>query len=122
MVETININVSEEMIEDTLVSAFEGGSGYWCCFLRFRNRKQPRKEPYLPSYITTPLSEDGVLVLSDEEEGVILELNRKKILKGIKIMAEKYPKHFGDMISNNGDATTGDVFLQCALFGEIKYG
>ncbi len=28
----------------------------------------------------------------------------------------------GDMLAENDDATTGDVFLQCALFGELVFG
>jgi hypothetical protein len=34
----------------------------------------------------------------------------------------QYRSHFGDMIGETGDATTGDVFLQCCLLGEVVYG
>jgi hypothetical protein len=42
--------------------------------------------------------------------------------KGLQVMAEKYPVHFNNFDSDNFDAETGDVFLQCSLFGEIVYG
>ena len=115
---------AEQIIEDTLVSALEGGSNYWAVVIDMKNKKPQREKPYLPTYITTPLSKDGVLILRDneEDEGKVLELTREKIMQGIKVMAEKYPKHFGDMIAENGDAITGDVLLQCALFREVKYG
>jgi hypothetical protein len=37
-------------------------------------------------------------------------------------MAREYGRHFSDMIAENDDATTADVFLQCCLFGELVYG
>jgi len=37
-------------------------------------------------------------------------------------MAEKYPRHFHNFLEENDDAETGDVFIQCCLFGEIVYG
>lgn len=37
-------------------------------------------------------------------------------------MAEKWPRHFGNFISENEDAETGDVFIQLALLGDIVYG
>ena len=49
-----------------------------------------------------------------------LDLNAIK--KGLQIMAEKYPRHMGDFLNENDDADTGDVFLQCCLFGEAIYG
>lgn len=39
-----------------------------------------------------------------------------------RILATKYPHHFCDILKDGGDATTGDVLIQCALFGEIVYG
>lgn len=37
-------------------------------------------------------------------------------------MAEKDPRHFGDLVSENDDADTHDVFIQHVLFGEVIYG
>jgi hypothetical protein len=44
------------------------------------------------------------------------------VTKGLEIMATKYARHFADLVSENDDADTHDVFLQCALFGEVVYG
>lgn len=49
-------------------------------------------------------------------------LDYMAIQKGLEIMAEKYPSHWADFVGGNDDADTGDVFLQCALFGEVIYG
>jgi hypothetical protein len=49
-------------------------------------------------------------------------LDRVAILEGLRIMAEKEPRHFADFMTENDDADTGDVFLQCCLYGEVIYG
>lgn len=49
-------------------------------------------------------------------------LTGDKVRAGVAVMAAKYPRHFGDLLADNSDATTGDVLIQCALFGEIVYG
>jgi hypothetical protein len=37
-------------------------------------------------------------------------------------MVEKYPRHYADFKDGDEDASTGDVFLQCCIFGEVVYG
>ena len=119
---TITIAVTEQQIENTLCSALEGGSNYWCEIRGYIHQEPTRQQPYAPSYLTTPLSPFGKLILFDKEEEKEMELTREKLIEGVRVMAQKYPKHFGDMMSEEGDSTTGDVFLQCALFGEVIYG
>lgn len=60
-------------------------------------------------------------VIKDEEakKGYILRIDM--IEKGLKIMAKKYPNKFNEIISDDYDETTGDVLLQCALFGDVIY-
>ncbi len=123
----MNLKCQRDMslIEDTLIDALESGSRYWVSIRKLVNRKPERDHgtaTYMPAYVTTPLSYDGVLVLFDQESEEELELTRKKIMAGLKTMLIKYPKHFGNLISREGDAETADVLLQCALFDEIKYG
>jgi len=49
-------------------------------------------------------------------------LNRESLAKGLQVMHDKFRRHFDDMINEHGDAITADVFLQCAVFGEVIYG
>lgn len=49
-------------------------------------------------------------------------VTKESIIAGLQKMAEKSPSHFGDMISENDDAITHDVFAQYVLLGEIVYG
>ncbi len=49
-------------------------------------------------------------------------LDYAAVLRGVKIMAETNPRHFGDMIGEGGDSITGDVLIQCAVFGYVVFG
>ena len=122
----IEIEVSDEIISNLLCSAFEGGSNYWIestrcevkgdCFTSDRFDRT-----------TVPLLDGGTVIVTLQDEaykgkGVTYHLNRPAILRGLHGMLHHAPKHFGDALAGNDDATTGDVFLQCALFGEVVYG
>lgn len=61
-------------------------------------------------------------VRAEMTDHVLAPLTRASIAAGIVCMATRYATHFGDMLAENGDATTGDVLLQCALFGDLIYG
>ena len=62
---------------------------------------------------------------ADESEGAgtgRIILSRAEITLGLAIMAEKAPKHFADLMNENDDAVTHDVFVQCCVLGDIVYG
>jgi len=67
----------------------------------------------------------GGSVIIKESEGYNhnpAPLNRESLVKGLQVMHDKCRRHFDDMINEHGDAITADVFLQCAVFGEVIYG
>lgn len=43
----------------------------------------------------------------------------------VQVILEKYPNHLGAVLggyeNGNADQHTGDLLLQCAVFGEEKY-
>ena len=49
-------------------------------------------------------------------------LNLRAVTRGVQIMAQKYPHHFKAFVDEDDDATTADVFLQCAVLGDVIYG
>ncbi len=105
---TVNATITKTRVEDLLCSAYEGGSNYWA----------ESDGPYTQAF------EPGGVILhefeEDEPEDLLLDVSA--IEKGLGIMAEKYPRHFANFLSEDDDSTTGDVFLQCCLLGEIVYG
>ena len=58
--------------------------------------------------------------LNGKDRGFILNLDRVK--RGLTCMAKKEPKHFADILDENADDDTADVFMQCALLNEVIYG
>ncbi len=72
-----------------------------------------------------PLVEGGALVfaLEDREPGQAdCRLDLASIARGLEVMATKEPRHFADLVSENDDAETADVFVQCCVLGEVVYG
>lgn len=118
-------------VSDLLSSAFEGGSNYWYTideFIKPKGAPRTWKQRAYPDevfrHLDYPLNKGGALLIEDKESGVSdhHRLDLPAIEKGLEVFATKYPRHFGDWLAENDDATTGDVFLQCCLFGEVVYG
>lgn len=104
---TISYKFSVGTFHDQVTAAIEGGSNHWARIdvgahqLGWRN------------YFTAKFTEDN---------GQAYELSLDKLKAGIQVLATKYPHHFVDIVRETGDATTGDVLVQCALLGDIVYG
>ncbi len=122
----IIVNITEKQIADALVSAFEGGSNYWIKEIEEKGNQTARpwgKNEPTPSYISAPLSNGGSVVITarDGDEGGTLNL--KTIKRGLTVMAKEFPRHFGDLLSEDSwDAETADVLLQCCIYGKVIYG
>lgn len=135
---TVNVSheVPEQRMRDLLTTALEGGSNYWytidedrtvfaegLCYEDFREGGKCTLEQYHHPLELIPFHEGCKLcILDKEEEEKVYWLDREKLIKGLQIMAAKYPRHFHDMLNENDDAATGDTYLQCCLFGEAVYG
>lgn len=122
---TFKKTVKDEDLHDLLCCALEGGSGYWAKIVEYGNPDNIKCEF---KHLDLPFSENGYLMISEiDDEGEVDEvdphkLNKEAMYKGLQIMADKYPWHFANLIEDNMDAETGDVFLQCSVLGDIVYG
>ncbi len=54
-------------------------------------------------------------------EGKTLTLDQAAVQRGLQVMRDKYEWHFHDILKGNDDAETGDVFVQCCIFGDIIF-
>ena len=111
---SVRVHIELEKIADLLGSASRGSS-YWC-----------ENDLGFESAIKEVLSEEGVGSSikdfeTDSENNNIHILDLKKVKRGLTAMAKKEPQHFTDFIREDFDQTTGDVFLQCCLFGKVIY-
>ena len=122
--------ISDYRAADLLCNAFEGGSNYWYMITEIVKPTVEAKpwgdDEYTPSYISVPFSTDGAVMIGDmeDEDTESQRLDRAAIARGKRIMEqdERYSHHFADVLNENDDADTGDVFLQLCLFGEVVYG
>ena len=126
--------ISRERVGDLLCSAFEGGSNYWYRIEEFHAPSvyQFRADEHaIYQHLDYPLNPEGYLIISDYfgMDGVlkgmkVRRLNYSTIKRGLRLLStsKTYAHHWRDFITENEDATTGDVFLQLCLFGEVIYG
>lgn len=120
------ISITDRQVADLLCSAFEGGSNYWITAMTIRKGKhdgRPWGDEYTPTYIAAPFSTGGAVEIDPGEGDPIVTLDLAALQRGVFVMANRWPQHFANALSeSNADAETGDVFLQCCLFGDIIYG
>lgn len=127
---SIIINLTDEQHENLVVSALEGGSNYWY-YLTERAVKivdkfcpaDKKDEPFSIRFWAAIKA--GASIPVNDVENVKHNLGKislASIEKGEQILADKYFSHFADIMDENDDATTADVWFQLCTLGEIVYG
>lgn len=114
---TTEYEISYQQVADLMDNALEGGSNHWL------NRVEPPYEnvaAYADSSSYLPGMKPREFYADDDS--VAYQFNREAITKGLRIMATDHARHFSDILNDNVDADTADVFLQCVLFGDVIYG
>ena len=143
----LNIQVSHHIswkdIDALLITAFEGGSNYWLSKVTPMNgdhviswesqfdwedsQSCPMGTEDLKGmglHYVIPIAEGNSISLMEDDEGgnKVTVINESDVRTGLEIMAKKYARHWKDVVDDNHDADTADVFLQCCIFREIVYG
>ena len=80
-----------------------------------------KHEPGWANYFTATF-EDHADGQNERGKGKKYKLSKSKILEGLTIIREKYPRHFADILNENSDSITGDVLIQCSVLGDVVYG
>ena len=78
-------------------------------------------------WATALLKGKGVVVydLYDEDDEcnpVKHYLTIDDVQRGLELMRDQYPRHWADLVEENDDLITGDVWLQLTVFQEVIYG
>lgn len=125
---TAQVNITDYTLFSLFASALEGGSNYW---YMIQKSERSTKKDYdgnidYDGEAAYPFK-GGALYIDDSQADSPTMKKPKKITRaslqtGLGIMAREYPKHFADLIEDNEDCITGDVFLQCCVLGEVIYG
>lgn len=107
----VKCSIEEKDVENILYSAANGAS-YWCS-----------NELEFESVVKRVLSGKGDTKMYDHEGGRNYTLTLAHIKRGIAKLAKskEYTHHWLDIMKDNTDNITGDVFLQFCLFGKVKY-
>lgn len=128
-----SIYLPDDVRENLLCSALEGGSNYWYWLpsearIIFEEYRKEKREPIVNMMFKAIQAGHKIPVhdaetIDDENDGDLLGyISKESIEKGERIMFEKHNQHYSDARNENDDATTGDVWFQLAVMGEIVYG
>ena len=117
----IRIELTQENIDDIMVTALEGGITYWC------SEASPECGELLKEYPSEQISRGGALLLYDFEEEAYRRLDLEKFLNGFKLWVENGGDQYGAVQGHevdccNIDAGCADAIIQYSLFGEVVYG
>lgn len=124
---TIPLRISDEDIDNIMVTALEGGINYWCDdVLPTSNGRMLMKSKDL--YASDLISRNESLTLHDSEDDKLYTLTKDMVLKGIKLAVtrgyirptELYEKYTLDV--GNIDAIGADSIIQLAIFDDVIYG
>ena len=122
----IKIHLTQQDVDDIMVSALEGGICYWC------DRVTVEGE-YLGEYASEQISRGGMLKVHvtepfDDQDTEWYELGIEKFTQGFRLWLENSGDSYG-AVSCDGkvdcgeiDAECADAIIQYALFGEIIFG
>ena len=114
----IEVNLTQQDVDDIMVAALEGGINYWC-------REAEVVGEYLGEYASDQISRGGSLILHDSESSDKWELTLEKFLNGVKLYFEDgCHVQVEDNRIDAGDIDAGDAdcIVQFALFGEVVFG
>ena len=123
----IDLTISKELLSDLLVTAVEGGSGYWADFSEIRRTKTA--DIVSVRVTESDPSTDGPPTTRTVTPAILMEGLRYLALaakSGVAADGSRFPAaadHLSDLLHDNSDAITADVVLQLTLFkGTVVYG
>lgn len=125
---TLDLTLSRQDITDIIVTALEGGIGYWACL---DNRSDafvlaPENEP--ESITAANLILDGkAILLIDEEEKLAYTFTLESLAKGVRLWIEQALDRYhavstGRIDTSEIDAEMADMIFQLGIFDEVVYG
>lgn len=114
-------SIPDQDIIDLVITALEGGIGYWACLDNtgdeFKNA--PREEAVSETTARLLLEGKEITFCDAEDENEVWHLDLQKLLKGIGIYSAETESAFDiDEI----DAEVADCIFQYALFDKLVYG
>ena len=126
-ISTINytVPITDELIEDLLCTAFEGGITYWAKWANIENKKDAKKVACFTSeYLTRTKLKDAKLIIWTVDDSKI-PITKKSIIDALQKMDNpkyKHRKALKRILDETYDACDADILVQTACFGEVVFG
>ena len=122
------IEISDELIEDILCSAFEGGITYWADNISCKDNKDMKEVGgWKHEYLTRTKKEDAgmfIHVIEGYGQGKV-RITKESIINALQKMDSpeyNYTKALNRLLNGGWDADDTDIVVQTACFGEVVYG
>jgi hypothetical protein len=115
---SLDVDLSQQDIDDIMVAALEGGINYWC-------REAEVVGEMLGDYAHEQISRGGTLILHDAESSDKWDLTLEKFLRGVELyFAQALSAELDgeDIDPTDFDADAVDCIVQYALFGKLVFG
>lgn len=114
----VEYNISEQDLEDLVITAFEGGINYWCGSVEIVD--ETTYSGMLASEVLA--KHGGELILNDCESDDHWSLTRDNLLKAIPAVMTHFGYGTVREIIDEHDVEVADVLIQYALFDKIVFG
>ena len=121
----IRLEISDELIEHILCSAFEGGITYWANNVSCEDNKDMKEVGgWKHEYLTKTRKRDAVMYIHTMEGGKV-KITKSLIIEALQQMDDpeyNYIKVLNRLLNDGWDAYDADIVVQTACFGEVVYG
>lgn len=123
------IEIEQSVIAALFIGAFEGGSNYWVGEVNQVGGEVPSEKGVVwwgsdniyNRHLKIEIKFDDPQKAEGNGKGKKI-ISYHDILSGLEKMMKDSPKHFADILAENDDANTADIFLQYVVLGEVVYG
>lgn len=124
-------SVNKIVKNKTFISDALSGALYGQDYFRCGTHEDTPNEVYQSARDRNDCAEDiwadvllngGYLVIEDNEDGKVYKVGLDDFVKGFKLFMLNEPRHYADMMAEEGDFWTYNAYLQTILFGEVIYG
>ena len=119
------LEISDELIEHILCSAFEGGITYWANNVSCEDNKDMKEVGgWKHEYLTKTRKRDAVMYIHTMQGGKV-KITKNLIIEALQQMDDpeyKCTKALNRLLNDGWDAYDADIVVQTACFGEVVYG
>jgi hypothetical protein len=120
-------SISDEDINDLLVTAFEGGSNYWYylghdageIYRKYGTRGTPTVDRI---FLAVQAGESIPIRDAEDENEILGYINTASIKKGTRLFKEQYPNNYSNLKLEEYDVEDADIWLQLVVLGELTFG